>query len=211
MSPAPTKSTLGRRALFVACAAAVLAMGLPLSAMALAPKGSQPRPTASSAWHESALHGRGAVFEGKRPRRRPPKPPGPFALCPVDRPRHYVDSFGDARYVGGYHTHKGIDIMAPFDTPIRAPFDGRAKSSSSWAGGLQVYLYGKAGFAFNAHLTRVGRMGKVKAGTIIGYVGNTGDARGGSPHDHFEWHPGGGSAVNPYELLNRVCRPQRRN
>ena len=75
----------------------------------------------------------------------------------------------------------------------------------SWAGGLQVYLHGKQGFVFNAHLARVGKMGKAKAGTVIGYVGNTGDARGGSTHDHFEWHPGGGSAVDSFKLLNAAC------
>ena len=133
------------------------------------------------------------------------KPDSVFLLCPVDRPRHYMDDFGQPRYVGGFHRHQGIDIFAPRGTPIRAPFDGVATNSVSWAGGLQVYLHGRQGFVFNAHLTRVGKMGKVKAGTIIGYVGNTGDAQGGSTHDHFEWHPGGGAAVDSFKLLNAAC------
>jgi murein DD-endopeptidase MepM/ murein hydrolase activator NlpD len=126
-------------------------------------------------------------------------------ICPVDPPRHYVDDFGDARYQGGFHHHTGIDVMADEGTPIRAPFDGRAETSVSWAGGLSVYVYGPRGFVFNAHLSKLGRMGKVRAGDVIGYVGNSGDAIGHSPHDHFEWHPGGGPAVDPFSLLNDAC------
>ena len=69
-----------------------------------------------------------------------------------------------------------------------------------------MYVYGRRGFVFNAHLTRLGKLGKVAAGDVIGYVGNSGDAQGGSTHDHFEWHPSGGPAVDPYGLLNAACR-----
>lgn len=134
------------------------------------------------------------------------KRPGPvLEVCPVDRPLRYIDDFGHARWGGGFHRHQGIDIMAPAGTPIRAPFDGTTKKSTSWAGGLGLYVHGKRGFVFNSHLDRFGKLGKVKAGDVIGYVGNSGNARGGSPHNHFEWHPGGGRAVSPFLLLNAVC------
>jgi murein DD-endopeptidase MepM/ murein hydrolase activator NlpD len=140
----------------------------------------------------------------------PKKPSGPalskntvLQICPVDPPNHYTSSFGDPR--SGGRSHQGNDIMAPYGTPVRAPFPGVATTSSSYLGGLGVYIHGEKGFVFNAHLSRFGKLGRVKAGDIIGYVGNTGNARYTSPHNHFEWHPGGGSAVDPYPYLNEVC------
>ena len=138
--------------------------------------------------------------------RRATKPTPVFLVCPVDRPRKYfAGDFGSARYGGGYHRHQGDDIMAPYGTKIRAPFDGVTKVSHSAAGGLGVYLYGRKGFVFNAHLARLGKTGRVKAGTVIGYVGTSGNASGSAPHNHFEWHPGGGAAVDPYPLLQQAC------
>jgi murein DD-endopeptidase MepM/ murein hydrolase activator NlpD len=150
-------------------------------------------------------------------------PPGfdnPLEICPVDQPRAFGDGFGAPRYVGGFHLHGGVDISAPSGTPIRAPFDGVAKTSSSGLGGLQVYVYGATGYVFNAHLSGYSNKanGPVRTNDIIGYVGETGDAIGA--HDHFEWHPNEvpagwpasyygysviGSAVNPYPILVDVC------
>ncbi len=126
-------------------------------------------------------------------------------MCPVDRPRRFIEDFGDARYGGGFHRHDGIDIMAPNGTPIRAPFNGIARATSNSAGGLGVYVHGRRGFVYNAHLSRLGKRGRVAAGTVVGYVGSSGNASGGSPHDHFEWHPKGGPAVNPFGLLKAAC------
>lgn len=146
----------------------------------------------------------------------PPIGSGPFFVCPVDGPS-YVDSFGAPR-VG--HAHAGNDLMAPLGTPIRAPFAGRAEASSNSLGGLTVNVYGPQGYVYNAHLSAYGTTGNVSAGTIIGYVGNTGNASGGPYHDHFEWHPNVipsspwtspygysiiGDAIDPYPYLNAVC------
>jgi peptidoglycan hydrolase CwlO-like protein len=141
----------------------------------------------------------------------------PFQVCPVGTPRSYVDSFGAPR-VG--HVHAGNDLMAPEGTPIYAPFSGRASSSSGGLAGISVYVYGSEGYVFNAHLSRVGQLGSVSAGTVVGYVGSTGNAAGGASHDHFEWHPSSipanpyrspygytviSGAIDPYPYLNQVC------
>ena len=136
----------------------------------------------------------------------PPGANGPFYWCPVDPPRSYIDDFGFPR-VG--HTHQGNDIFAPEGTPIRAPFAGTAEEGYDGLGGIVVHVYASANadYVYNAHLSRhAGVDGQhVRPGDLIGYVGDTGNAQGTSPHDHFEYHPGGGSAVSPYVYLNEVC------
>jgi murein DD-endopeptidase MepM/ murein hydrolase activator NlpD len=130
---------------------------------------------------------------------------GIFRVCPVDAPRYIHDDFGEIVNVEGVepHVHMGSDIEAPTWTPIRAPFDGYAWSSYSPLGGYQVRVRGDRGYVFNAHLIGYGNLGWVGAGTIVGYVGDTGDST--APHDHFEWHPWDGGAVDPYYLLSLAC------
>lgn len=130
---------------------------------------------------------------------------GPFYVCPVDPPRSYINDWGYPR--PGGRTHQGNDIFAPEGTPIRAPFEGTADESSNGLGGLAVYVHASDGtYVYNAHLSRyAGVDGHVEMNAIIGYVGNTGNASGGPTHDHFEYHPGGGGAINPYPYLNEVC------
>jgi murein DD-endopeptidase MepM/ murein hydrolase activator NlpD len=136
----------------------------------------------------------------------PVKADGPLYYCPVDAPRSYIDTFGAPR-VG--HTHQGNDIFAATGTPIRAPFEGTAEEGYDGLGGIVVHVYASANadYVYNAHLSQhAGVDGQhVQPGDLIGYVGNTGNAVGTSPHDHFEYHPGGGSAVSPYPYLNEVC------
>jgi peptidoglycan LD-endopeptidase LytH len=129
----------------------------------------------------------------------------PFSVCPVDPPRAVGDDFGAPRWGGGFHRHQGNDIFAPAGTPIRAPFSGNAVNATNSLGGLAVIVHGSQGYVYNAHMVRIGSLGSVGAGTIIGYVGNTGDAQGGAMHDHFEWHPGNGGAIDPHPYLMQVC------
>lgn len=156
---------------------------------------------------EGIVAGRyGAWFEGAPPIGAPVIG-GVLNLCPVDPPHAYSDTFGDPRYAGGYHPHAGTDIFAPEGTPVRAPFPGVAEDAANALGGNAVRVLGEDGYVYMAHLDRYGELGQVEAGTVVGYVGNTGDAIHSAPHLHFEWHPGDGDPVDPYPYLNAVCLP----
>lgn len=130
---------------------------------------------------------------------------GTLRTCPVAGPHEVTDNFGVTVDLPGVpiHVHQGNDILAPEGTPIVATFAGVASAGASSLGGLTVTVTGANGYAYNAHLSTYGRLGPVRTGDVIGYVGTTGDAT--SPHDHFEWHPAGGGAVDPNPLLSVVC------
>lgn len=116
----------------------------------------------------------------------------------------FVNSWGFAR--SGGRRHKGVDMMAPHGTPILAPTDGLVRVKESRLGGRSFYLKKGDGTQFyGAHLQSYGATGWVKAGDVIGYVGSTGNARGGAAHLHFEVHPGGGGPVNPYPFVADWC------
>jgi murein DD-endopeptidase MepM/ murein hydrolase activator NlpD len=130
---------------------------------------------------------------------------GVFLRCPIAGPNAVTDNFGITVRLPNVpvHRHMGNDILAATGTPIVAPFDGYASASSSDLGGLEVRVTGSRGYVYNAHLASYGSLGSVRTGEVIGYVGSTGDAT--APHDHFEWHPGGGAAVDPNPLLSVSC------
>lgn len=130
---------------------------------------------------------------------------GVFRTCPVAGTEVVSNDFGVMVRMPGVpvHVHQGNDITASTGTPIVAPFEGTAVVSPSVFGGLAVKVYGAEGYVYNAHLSSYGHLGHVNVGDVIGYVGSTGDASG--PHDHFEWHPGNGPAVDPNPLLSVVC------
>jgi murein DD-endopeptidase MepM/ murein hydrolase activator NlpD len=132
---------------------------------------------------------------------------GALRACPVGQPRAFSDDFGDPR--SGGRRHQGNDIVAPRGTPVYAAQSGRFEQTYNDLGGISAYVYGDSGdTTYYAHLDSyagVPNGSHVPAGTMIGHVGNTGNARGGVYHLHFEYHPGGGAAVNPYRLLRAVC------
>jgi murein DD-endopeptidase MepM/ murein hydrolase activator NlpD len=126
-------------------------------------------------------------------------------FCPVDGPVDFIDSWGFAR--SGGRTHKGVDMMASSGTPTVAPVSGEVVHRGSSLGGLSWYVYGDNGNTYyGTHLAGYANQGAgwVEAGTLIGYVGDTGNAAG-TPHLHFEIHPGGGSPVNPYPATAEAC------
>lgn len=129
----------------------------------------------------------------------------PLHTCPVHGKGSFSRDFGAPRFSGGYHPHAGNDIFAAEGTPILAPFDGIAVATPNLLGGLAVKVHGRPGYVYNAHLSRYGELGAVRAGQVIGFVSNTGNAAGGPPHNHFEFHPDNGPPVDPYPYLLAAC------
>lgn len=123
--------------------------------------------------------------------------------CPVPG-AGFVNDWGFPRSGGRFHN--GNDLFAPRGTPVRAPVGGTVTQATGEMGGNQVALAGDDGNHWHGtHLDGFGASGRVSAGEVIGYVGDTGNARGGPPHLHLELHPGGGAPVNPYPLLLAAC------
>jgi murein DD-endopeptidase MepM/ murein hydrolase activator NlpD len=97
-------------------------------------------------------------------------------------------------------------MIAARGTPLVAVVDGFAQSKVNTLGGNTVALTGADGNRYYyAHLDSWATLGQVTAGTIIGYVGDTGNAKYSTPHLHFEIRPGGGAAVNPYATVRNRC------
>jgi murein DD-endopeptidase MepM/ murein hydrolase activator NlpD len=101
-------------------------------------------------------------------------------------------------------------MIAARGTPAVAIFGGTVfRITSSSLGGLSVWLRSSAGdHYYYAHLDSYGDITlgqRVDQGHVLGYVGTTGNAPSWLPHLHFEYHPGGGGAVNPYPLVRSVC------
>jgi murein DD-endopeptidase MepM/ murein hydrolase activator NlpD len=127
-------------------------------------------------------------------------------FCPVDGPVNFSDTWGAAR--SGGRSHMGVDMMSPYGTPTVAPVSGQVVHRGTSLGGLSWYVYGDNGNTYyGTHLQSYANVGagRVEAGTIIGYVGASGNAPDGSPHLHFEIHPGGGSPINPYPATQQAC------
>jgi murein DD-endopeptidase MepM/ murein hydrolase activator NlpD len=140
----------------------------------------------------------------------PPLTAGGYVF-PIYGPSSFIDTFGADR--ADVSWHHGDDIFAPLGAPLLAVADGTL-FSVGWndIGGLRLWLRDGAGNEFYyAHLsalsTRAVDGAAVQAGDVIGFVGNTGDARGTPYHLHFEIHPvamlylGYDGAVDPTRYL----------
>jgi len=129
--------------------------------------------------------------------------------CPVAGPVSFTDDYGDPR--SGGRSHKGNDLFATHGTPLVAVEAGVIESSSDTErglGGITIWLRGNSGTSYyyahnSANVAQADQ--SVGVGEVIAYVGNTGNARGGAPHLHFEIHPGGGAPVNPYPAVTKSC------
>jgi murein DD-endopeptidase MepM/ murein hydrolase activator NlpD len=130
----------------------------------------------------------------------PPPPPRSGIACPVAGSSAYSDTWGASR--SGGRSHQGVDMLASRGTPLVAVVSGSVQFKQTSLGGNSVWLAGSDGNRyFYAHLDSFeGSSRGVSQGEVIGYVGDTGNARG-TNHLHFEVHPGGGAAVNPYPYV----------
>lgn len=116
-----------------------------------------------------------------------------------------TDTWGAARSQG--RSHEGIDIFAPRGTPIQSTTQGIVrKVGENNLGGRVVVVVGPGGAGhYYAHLEDYADISAndwVNAGDIIGYVGDSGNAKGTPPHVHYGIYING-SAVNPYPLLQK--------
>ena len=120
---------------------------------------------------------------------------------------NWNDDWLDYRAGPPVHAHQGTDVFSAFDTPVRSPIDGTVRFEDAGLGGKGAFVTAPDGtYYYMAHLNSFHadlRSGSaVKQGQVIGYNGDSGNAKGGTPHVHFEVHPGGGAAVNPKPFLD---------
>jgi peptidoglycan hydrolase-like protein with peptidoglycan-binding domain len=132
-----------------------------------------------------------------------------ISVFPTQGRCSFVDSWHDSR--SGGRLHIGVDIVGPKGLAIYAVTDGTITkmygAESKLSGNALRLTAADATYFFYAHLDSfapgitVGSV--VRAGQIVGYMGASGNA-GGNSHLHFEIHPGGGEAVNPYPVVKAV-------
>ena len=138
-------------------------------------------------------------------------------VFPVAGAHSFSDTFGAPRMFGTSfaHLHQGTDIFAASGTPLVAVERGVViRMGSDVLGGTKLWLVGASGTRYYyAHLSGFAEGlvdgTVVQAGQLVGYVGNTGNAVTTPAHCHFEVHPNGGPAVNPYPLLRIVDDAQK--
>jgi murein DD-endopeptidase MepM/ murein hydrolase activator NlpD len=132
-----------------------------------------------------------------------PSNAGSGMACPVAGSRAFSNTWGASR--SGGRSHEGVDMISPGGTPLVAVESGSVQFKQTRLGGNSVWLAGASGTRyFYAHLSSfAGSSRGVSRGEVIGYVGATGNTT--TNHLHFEVHPGGGRAVNPYPYVAAVC------
>jgi peptidase M23-like protein len=180
------------------------------------PPGSPPPSPPAHHHHESPLDPPAGAPASPPPVQTPPPGVRPHLTAggyvfPVYGPASFSDDFGAARADTGWH--HGNDIFAPLGAPVLAVTDGTLFLVGwNMIGGNRVWLRDLQGNEFYyAHLSAFSPLARngahVKAGDVIGFVGNTGDAAGTPTHLHFEIHPaallgmGYDGVIDPYPYL----------
>ena len=126
------------------------------------------------------------------------------------------DSFGAPRD-GGARKHEGIDIMADRGTEIHSTTSGKVLSAGNTGakGGWGVTISDPQGNThYYAHMNTdpskiLGIGQEILAGQVIGYVGDSGNAKGGATHLHYGIKDSNNKAINPYDLLTNDISTQK--
>jgi murein DD-endopeptidase MepM/ murein hydrolase activator NlpD len=126
-------------------------------------------------------------------------------VCPLTGPFKWGDGWGAGR------GHKGVDLLAPRGTENVAVVPGTFETRFWGGGGLTLFLLGDDGntYVYMHLLQTVGEPRHVEAGELIALTGASGNAS--AYHTHFEFHPSGEEAVDPYPLLVSHCPPMPRD
>ena len=130
-----------------------------------------------------------------------------FGRFPIAGVANYSHDWLFPRYGPGFRFHHGTDVFAPFGTPLRAAVDGIVTAKTSELGGLSVKITMPDGtYFYYAHLSSLPddfvNGAEVVTGDIVGYVGDSGNAKGGSPHLHIGVYPQGGGPTDPKPILD---------
>lgn len=139
----------------------------------------------------------------------PPPSSGSGRTCPINGFTAFSDTWGAPRSGGRFH--QGVDMLAARGTPVVAVGSGVVlRMGNGGLGGITVWVETDNGDEFYyAHLdswaSGLSSGQRVSAGDLLGTVGTTGNAPSHIPHLHWEYHPGGGGAVNPTPLANELC------
>ena len=131
-----------------------------------------------------------------------------FGRFPILGPTRWSDDWYFPRWTGPrFRFHEGLDMFAPYGTPVVAPVDGIARPATNALGGITVRVVQPDGtYWYFAHLSGIapglvdGQ--PVTTGQLIGFVGTSGNAVGTPPHVHLGLYPQAGAAAPPKPVVD---------
>jgi len=132
-----------------------------------------------------------------------------FGRFPIAGVANFTHDWYFPRWGPGFRFHKGTDVFADHGTPVRSPVDGTVTSGNGSLGGIFVKVFQPDGtYFYMAHLAGLVEGFQdgmaVKTGDIVGYVGNTGNARTTPPHVHLGVYSPGGEPTDPKPILDQM-------
>lgn len=132
-----------------------------------------------------------------------------FGRFPIAGVATFVHDWYFPRWGPGFRFHMGTDVFAAHGTPVRSPVDGTVEAGEGSLGGLYVKVFQPDGtYFYMAHLSGLVEGFQdgmaVQTGDIVGYVGNSGNARTTPPHVHLGIYSAAGEATDPKPILDQM-------